>query len=110
MLLDFLDKVSLIDKINQLERGLDTRISAKKPILSSGELQRMEVVRALLHPSSVLILDEPTSNLDAFNERIILEVIQEHYKGMVILITHRQKSLAYCDEIYRLENKKFHLI
>ena len=110
MLLDFLDKVSLIDKINQLERGLDTRISAKKPILSSGELQKMEVVRALLHPSSVLILDEPTSNLDAFNERIILEVIQEHYKGMVILITHRQKSLAYCDEIYRLENKKFYLI
>lgn len=84
-----------------MSHGLDTVVAASHVPFSSGEQQRLELARALLHPSSVLVLDEPTSNLDTENERLILEMIKTYYHGIVILISHRPESAAFADRVYR---------
>lgn len=99
-------QVKLSDRLKQLANGLDTQIAAGHVPFSSGEQQRLELARALLHPSSVLVLDEPTSNLDTENERLILDTIKAYYHGIVILISHRAESAAYADRIYRFNNRR----
>ena len=96
-----LDQVKLRARLEQMSHGLDTVVAASHVPFSSGEQQRLELARALLHPSSVLVLDEPTSNLDTENERLILETIKTYYHGIVILISHRPESAAFADRIYR---------
>ncbi|ERL65970.1 amino acid ABC transporter ATP-binding/permease protein [Schleiferilactobacillus shenzhenensis] len=99
-----LDQVRLTERIARLPQGLDTVIGAAEPVLSAGEQQRLALARAFLHPSSVLILDEPTSNLDVVNERIILNSVKQYYPGIVLMITHRLETLGICDVVWRLEN------
>lgn len=101
-----LAQVKLSDRLKQVANGLDTQIAAGHVPFSSGEQQRLELARALLHPSSVLVLDEPTSNLDTENERLILDTIKAYYHGIVILISHRAESAAYADRIYRFSNRQ----
>lgn len=96
-----LDQVKLRARLEQMSHGLDTVVAASHVPFSSGEQQRLELARALLHPSSVLVLDEPTSNLDTENERLILEAIKTYYHGIVILISHRPESAAFADRVYR---------
>ena len=96
-----LDQVKLRARLEQMSHGLDTVVAASHVPFSSGEQQRLELARALLHPSSVLVLDEPTSNLDTENERLILETIKTYYHGIVILISHRPESAAFADRVYR---------
>ncbi|QMU07709.1 amino acid ABC transporter ATP-binding/permease protein [Levilactobacillus suantsaii] len=99
-----LDWVHLTAAIRRLPDQLATQVSRDRPILSAGEVQRLELARALLHPSSLLILDEPTSNLDVVNEAVILTAVQHHYSGTVILVTHRESSLALCDRVLELNH------
>jgi len=94
--------VHLDTLIKNLPEQLATGISASKPILSAGELQRLELARALVNKSSLLILDEPTSNLDVLNEAIILNAVKQHYDGTVIIVTHRMSTLSICDRVLRL--------
>lgn len=100
-----LEKVQLKNKVMNFSDKLETKISSKNAPLSSGERQRFELARAFLHESSVLILDEPTSQLDALNEGIILTSIKEHFNGIVICITHRKSTLSLCDKIYEVKNQ-----
>ena len=102
-----LKAVQLEDKVKRNKQGLDTKLSAKASPFSSGELQRIELVRSLLHPSSLLILDEPTSNLDAQNEQIILDTIEQHYQGIVVIISHRDSSFKHCHRVLELRDKQF---
>lgn len=99
-----LDWVHLTEFVQGLPHQLDTTIGADTENLSAGEMQRLELARALLHPSDVLILDEPTSNLDVLNEAMILAAVKQHYVGTVLIVTHRQSTLAICDQVYRLQN------
>lgn len=99
----WLRELKLDDKVAKLDGGLDCKVSPEKPLLSSGEWQRIELIRSLMHPSSVLVLDEPTSNLDMENEKLILELIHKHYKGIKIIISHSPSSFAYCDRIINFE-------
>lgn len=96
-----LDQVKLTSRLRQAEKGLDENVVSGQLQFSSGEQQRLELARALLHPSSVLVLDEPTSNLDTENERLILDAIKAYYHGIVIMISHRAESAAYADRLYR---------
>lgn len=96
--------VQLTDVIKQLPDQLATPISTAHDSLSAGELQRLELARALAHPSSLLILDEPTSNLDVRNEALILAAVKQHYTGSVIIVTHRESTLAICDRVLRLSH------
>ncbi|MDV4150026.1 ABC transporter ATP-binding protein [Clostridium sp. AL.422] len=100
-------KASIHDFIVTLPKGYDTKVGELGGNLSSGEKQRVGLARAFLKDSEVLILDEPTSNLDALNEGEILKSINENCKDKtIILISHRKSTTAICDKVYKLENKK----
>ncbi|RWZ63501.1 ABC transporter ATP-binding protein [Lacticaseibacillus paracasei] len=101
-----LDQVKLTSRLRQAEKGLDENVVSGQLQFSSGEQQRLELARALLHPSSVLVLDEPTSNLDTENERLILDAIKAYYHGIVIMISHRAESAAYADRLYRFADHR----
>lgn len=105
-ILEIAEKCRLKDKILSTENGLDTKINSEKVIFSSGEMQRLELMRALLKRADVYIFDEPTSNLDTLNESIILNLIKENCKGMVFLISHRMSTVSFSDVVYRVENGK----
>lgn len=100
-------KASIHDFILTLPKGYDTKVGELGGNLSSGEKQRIGLARAFLKDSEVMILDEPTSNLDALNEGEILKSINENCKDKtIILISHRKSTTAICDKVYKLENKK----
>lgn len=100
-------KAAIHDFILTLPKGYDTKVGELGGNLSSGEKQRIGLARAFLKDSEVMILDEPTSNLDALNEGEILKSINENCKDKtIILISHRKSTTAICDKVYKLENKK----
>lgn len=94
-------KASIHDFISKLENGYDTVYSPKNNIdFSSGEKQRIGLARAFLSDSKLILIDEPTSNVDAINEGIILNAIKNNTKEKsVILISHRKSSLSIADRI-----------
>ena len=94
------------DKILSTVDGLDTILNSEQVIFSAGELQRLELTRALLKEADCYIFDEPTSNLDSLNEATFLQVIRKECKGYVFLISHRLSTVALSDIIYRVENGK----
>lgn len=104
MILEAADKCRIKDKILTTTDGLDTELNNEQTIFSAGELQRLELTRALLKNADCYIFDEPTSNLDSLNEAAFLKVIREPCKGYVFLISHRLSTVASCDIIYRIEN------
>lgn len=105
-IIEIAEKCRLKDVILSTENGLDTKINSEKIIFSSGEMQRLELMRALLKRADVYIFDEPTSNLDTLNESIILNLIKENCKGMVFLISHRMSTVSFSDVVYKVENGK----
>ena len=75
--------------------------------LSGGQKRRVAIAGVIAMDPKILILDEPTSNLDALNEGEILKSINENCKDKtIILISHRKSTTAICDKVCKLENKK----
>lgn len=98
-------KASVHDFIQSLPNGYETKVSELGENFSGGERQRLGLARSFLHGSSFILLDEPTSNLDSFNEKIILESVKaEAQEKTVVLVSHRESTLEICDEIYKIEN------
>lgn len=91
-------------RLESLEQGLDTLVAEAE--FSSGEAQRLELIRALLKNAPVLILDEPTSHLDSLNEAGFLNIVKEEYQGTVFIISHRASTLAFADLCYALDTEK----
>ena len=100
-------KASIHDFIMSLPQGYDSKVGELGSSVSSGEKQRIGLARAFLRKSDLLILDEPTSNLDTLNEAEILKAIKENSNEQtIVLISHRKSTTAICDKVYKLENKK----
>lgn len=100
-------QASLHDFIMSLPHGYDTVLTQGSSSLSGGQRQRIGVARAFLHQGSMLLLDEPTSNLDALNEAHILTSINQiKRKRTVVLISHRTSTLNCADKIYHVESGK----
>ena len=100
-------KASIHDFIEKLPNGYDTKAGELGGMLSSGEKQRIGLARAFISSGDVLILDEPTSNLDTLNESEILKSIKENCEEKtIILISHRKSTTSVCNKVYKLENKK----
>lgn len=96
-------KASIHDFIMSLSQGYDTRLAELGDSLSGGERQRIGIARAFLHDSSVIFLDEPTSNIDSLNESIILKSLYEEKKDkQVILVSHRKSTMAIADEVLEM--------
>lgn len=98
-------KASIHDFITSLEDGYKTKVGMLGDNLSAGEKQRIGLARAFLRGSELILLDEPTSNVDSINEGIILKALKEQKnKKSIILVSHRESTMAICDRIYKVEN------
>ena len=96
---------SVHDFIMTLPNGYQTRTGALGDNLSAGEKQRIGLARAFLKGSQLILLDEPTSNVDSINEGIILKALKEQkQKKSIILVSHRESTMAIADRVYHIEN------
>ena len=95
---------SVHDFIMSLPEGYQTQVGAMGDNLSAGEKQRIGLARAFLKGSELILLDEPTSNVDSINEGMILRSLAEQKsKKSIILVSHRESTMAIADRIYRVE-------
>ena len=89
--------------IMSLPNGYDTEVGELGDTLSGGEKQRIGIARAFLHDSPMLLLDEPTSNLDSLNEGIILKSLLEERKDKtIVLVSHRKSTMSIVDEVTQM--------
>ena len=96
-------KASIHDFIMTLPKGYDTEVGELGDNLSGGEKQRIGIARAFLHDAPFLLLDEPTSNLDALNEGIILKSLKEaRGEKTVLLVSHRKSTMNLADVVYEM--------
>ena len=103
-IIDAAKKASIHDMIMSLPNGYDTEVGELGDTLSGGEKQRIGIARAFLHDSPMLLLDEPTSNLDSLNEGIILKSLKEESKGRtVVLVSHRESTMGIADDVYHMD-------
>lgn len=86
-----------------LPDGYDTQVGELGETLSGGERQRIGIARAFLHDAPLLLLDEPTSNLDSLNEGIILKSLKESAEEKtVVLVSHRESTMQVADVILKM--------
>ncbi len=97
-------KASVHDFILTLPQGYDTPVGELGDTLSGGERQRLGLARAFLHDAPLMLLDEPTSNLDSLNEAVILKSLREERdKKTVVLVSHRASTMRIADQVISVE-------
>lgn len=98
-------KASIHEWIEKLPEGYDTPVGELGDTLSGGERQRLGLARAFLHDADLMLLDEPTSNLDSLNEAVILKSLREEKENRtVVLVSHRLSTMRIADKIYSVEH------
>ena len=99
-------KASIHDFICSLKDGYETNVGELGEKLSSGEKQRIGLARVFLHDAPLYILDEPTSNLDALNEGIILNAISKEENKSMLIVSHRKSALNIADKTIEIKTKR----
>ena len=103
-------KASIHEFIETLPKGYETNAGELGSNFSSGEKQRIGIARAFLHNADILILDEPTSNLDTLNEAEILKSINNECKEKsIVMVSHRKSSVSICDKKVYVKNNTLNL-
>ncbi len=98
-------RANIRDEVERLPDGFATHLGERGSALSGGQRQRISIARALVGSPELLILDEPTSSLDAHSERLIRDTLAElRGKVTVVVIAHRVSTLELCDRIITIEN------
>lgn len=98
-------KASVHDFIETLPDKYDSKVGLLGDNLSAGERQRIGLARAFLRKSKLILLDEPTSNVDSMNEGIILKSLKEYKNdAAIILVSHRQSTTKIADIVYKIDN------
>lgn len=96
-------KASIHEWIMNLPDGYDTMIKTGERDLSDGEKQRLGLARLFLHDAPILLLDEPTSNLDYVNEQVILQALEkEKAHRLIVIVSHRETTLKQADHMMYL--------
>lgn len=103
-IIDAAKKASLDEFVSSLPDGYDTEVGELGSTLSGGERQRIGLARAFLHDAPIMLLDEPTSNLDSLNEGIILKSLNEKSKRKtVVIVSHRMSTLNIAHSIFEMQ-------
>lgn len=104
VLREALAKASALELVDALPNGLDTRVGELGGRLSEGEKQRIGLARMFLRDSDLVLFDEPTSRLDAYNESVILGSINNLAErgSAVVLVSHRDSTMRIADRILRM--------
>jgi ATP-binding cassette subfamily C protein len=98
-------RASLYEFIHSLPQGLETTVGELGERLSGGERQRIGLARAFLHDAPLILLDEPTSNLDSLNEAVILKSLYEsRHNRTVVLVSHRHSTMRVADAVHEVHN------
>ena len=93
-------KASIHDFIMTLPEGYDTKLAELGDSISGGEKQRIGIARAFLHDADMILLDEPTSNIDSLNEGIILRSLErEKENKTILLVSHRKSTMGIADDV-----------
>ncbi|MBS6610637.1 ABC transporter ATP-binding protein [Peptoniphilus lacydonensis] len=99
-------KANIYDFIMTLENGFDTEIVKENNEISTGQAQRLSLARIFLRESNLYLLDEPTANIDALNEGIILKSLyNERGDKTIIISSHRDSSLRICNKIVEVKRE-----
>jgi len=89
------------DFIMSLPEGYETAVGEDASLISGGQAQRIQIARALIRPSKILILDECTSALDPSNQAAVLETVEDAKVGRTtVMITHKIAAMKVCDRIF----------
>ena len=102
----YLELCNLKNFANSLENGIDTKLTDSGTNISGGQKQRIGIARALYSKPNILILDEPTNNLDEINEKDITEKLLKLDNITLILTTHKKEIISRFNKIYQIKNKK----
>lgn len=96
-------KASIHEFITSLPEDYDTKLAELGDSVSGGERQRIGIARAFLHDANMILLDEPTSNIDSLNEGIILKsLLEEREDKTIILVSHRKSTMSIVDEVTQM--------
>ena len=104
VLREALAKASALELVDALPNGLDTRVGELGGRLSEGEKQRIGLARMFLRDADLVLFDEPTSRLDAYNESVILGSVNNLAErgSAVVLVSHRDSTMRVADRILRM--------
>lgn len=106
-----LEQANALEFVQRLPDGLDAIVGELGSGFSGGQIQRLALARAFLKDAPVLLLDEPTANLDRDSEQLVLESLQTLCAGrLVLMLTHRRTSMLRADEVWQLENGQLSLL
>lgn len=96
-------KASIHEFIMKLPNGYKTGAGELGDNLSEGEKQRMGLARAFIHDSQLMLLDEPTSNIDSLNEAVILKAVKEDKDKTVVIVSHRLSTMNIADKTVAID-------
>lgn len=104
VLREALAKASALELVDALPNGLDTQVGELGGRLSEGEKQRIGLARMFLRDADLVLFDEPTSRLDAYNESVILGSVNNlaEQGSAVVLVSHRDSTMRVADRILRM--------
>ena len=100
-------KANIHEYIQSVPNGYKTMVEELGSSLSGGERQRIGLARMFLHDAKLVLLDEPTSNLDSLNEGAILKSIYEERKDKtIVFVSHRESTLSHCNRVIHMESNR----
>ena len=100
-----LDKAALTALMTRLPHGIDTPVGELGDFLSGGERQRIGLARVFLHDAPLVLLDEPTSNLDSLSEAAVLGALADNREGKtIVIVSHRPSASRIADRAYSVEH------